>query len=128
MQNSFRVAAPIAIEFIFVCGSLLDQTREGETLKKFQGILLYAPYSKYLVDLVRRGIRGHGLFRLSFDFKTGRVTEIKVLNSTGYVILSELATKALLEWEARPRVIGSLRFPITGFARVVHDLSHVARC
>jgi len=83
MQNSFREAAPIAIEFIFVCGSLLYQSPEGETLKKFQGILLYAPYSKYLVDLVQRGIRGHGLFRLSFDFKTGRVTEIKVLNSTG---------------------------------------------
>jgi TonB family protein len=124
MQNSFRVAALIAIELVFVCGPLMGEMREGEIPKKFQGILLYAPYPKYPVDLVRRGIRGHGLFRLSFDSKTGRVTEVKVLNSTGYVILNELAAKALLQWRTRPGVISSLRVPITflpaGFTRVVH--------
>jgi TonB family protein len=124
MQSSFRVATLVAVELVFLCGPLVGEMREGEIPKKFQGILLYAPYPKYPVDLVRRGTRGHGLFRLSFDSKTGRVTEVKVLNSTGYVILNEFAAKTLLQWKARPGAISSLRVPITfqatGFTRVVH--------
>ena len=124
MQHRFGVAALVAIEFVFLSGPLVGEMREGEIPKQFQGILSYAPYPKYPVDLVRRGIRGHGLFRLSFDSKTGHVTEVKILNSTGYVILNEVAAKALLQWRARPGAISSLRVPITfqpaGFTRVVH--------
>ena len=124
MQHSLRIAALVTIEFVFLCGPLAGEMREGEIPEKFQGILLYAPYPRYPVDLVRRGIRGHGLFRVSFDSKTGGVTDVKVLNSTGFVILNELAAKALLQWKARPGAISSLRVPITfqpaGFTRVVH--------
>ena len=99
--------------------------QEGEIPEKLKGILLYAPYPKYPVGVVRQHVRGQGLFRLSFDQKTGLVTEVKVLKSTGHVILNELAAKALLQWRARPGTLTSLRVPVDfqlggGFVRTVH--------
>jgi TonB family protein len=99
--------------------------REGEIPEKLKGILLYAPYPKYPVGVARQHLRGRGLFRLSFDQKTGLVREVKVLQSTGHVILNELAAKALLQWRARPGTLTSLGVPVDfqlggGFVRTVH--------
>jgi TonB family protein len=93
--------------------------------EKFKGILLYMPYPKYPVGVARQHLRGRGLFRLTFDQKTGLVAEAKVLKSTGHVILNELAAKALLQWRARPGAVTSLNVPVDfelggGFIRTVH--------
>jgi TonB family protein len=98
---------------------------EGEIPKTLKGILLYAPYPKYPVGVVRQHVRGQGLFRLTFDQKTGHVTEVKVLQSTGHVILNELAAKALLQWRVSPGTLTSLRVPVDfqlggAFVRTVH--------
>ncbi len=79
---------------------------------------------EYPSHLYRRGIGGSGIFRLTIDQKTGHVTEVKVIKSTGWVILNELAAKACLQWIFRPGTKASLEFPFsfeaTSYTRQVH--------
>jgi TonB family protein len=46
--------------------------------------------------------KGSGWFRLAIDLATGRVTEVKVLQSTGAKILDDSVAAALLQWRAKP--------------------------
>jgi len=91
---------------------------------KFKGVCLYAPQPEHPTELVRRGVRGSGLFRAIVDQHTGRVTEVKVLRSTPYVILNELAAKALLQWRFQPGAISGFDVPVSfemsGYTRVLH--------
>src|SRR5437016_2530485 len=45
---------------------------------------------------------GSGIFRLYLDWNTGRVRDVKVLQSTGYGVLDASATYALRQWQLRP--------------------------
>jgi outer membrane biosynthesis protein TonB len=58
-------------------------------------------------------MRGSGLFDVTFDTKTGVATHVKVVKSTGSVILDIAATDALWHWRARPGKIARLRTPVT---------------
>jgi TonB family protein len=49
--------------------------------------------------------KGSGWFRLTIDLATGRVTEVKVLQSTGAKILDDSVAAALLQWRAKPHRI-----------------------
>ena len=123
MRNAFKLAVLVSFPLILLSSRAISA--EGEIPKSLKGIVLYAPYPKYPVGVARQHLRGRGLFRLTFDQKTGHVTEVKILQSTGHVILNELAAKALLQWRARPGTVTSLRVPVDfelsgGFFRTVH--------
>ena len=96
----------------------------GEIPENLKGICLYAPDPEFPMDLVRRGVRGKGVFRVTIDRSTGKVTEVKVIRSTPYQILNELAAKSLLQWRFKPGTIAGFEIPITfevtGFSRVLH--------
>ena len=78
-----------------------------------KGIGLYMPDPDYPPNLYHRGIAGRGVFRLTIDVKTGRVSEVKVLRSTGYQILNELAAKAFLQWRFQPGTIDHYQLSYT---------------
>jgi TonB family protein len=46
--------------------------------------------------------KGSGWFRLTIDRPTGKVTEVKVLKSTGVKILDDSAAAAFMQWKAKP--------------------------
>jgi protein TonB len=46
--------------------------------------------------------KGSGWFRLTIDRATGKVTEVKVLKSTGVKILDDNAACAFMQWKAKP--------------------------
>ena len=89
-----------------------------------QKILIYGPKPDYPTALVERGIGGEGKFRLIIDPKTGQVREVKVLRSTGFTILNELAAKAFLQWRFRPGVTSgetiTYDFHVLGYGRNLH--------
>ena len=45
---------------------------------------------------------GHGYFRLVLDLKTGAVTRVTILNSTGHPALDQCAVAALRQWRWNP--------------------------
>ena len=123
MRNAFKLAVLVSFPLILLSSRAISA--EGEIPKSLKGIVLYAPYPKYPVGVARQHLRGRGLFRLTFDQKTGQVTEVKILQSTGHVILNELAAKAFLQWRIRPGTLAAIPVPVdfqlgSGFVRTVH--------
>ena len=89
-----------------------------------KGIALYMPDPDYPPKLVNHGIAGKGFFRININPRTGQVSEVKVVRSTGYQILNELAAKAFLQWRFKPGTIDhydfSYEFHVRGGAREFH--------
>lgn len=79
---------------------------------------------EYPPALWRSNITGSGRFLLKIDPKTGEVAEVKVLKSTGYTILNELAAKAFLQCRFKPggrtEATVTWNFNRRGFARNLH--------
>jgi len=79
---------------------------------------------EYPPSLYRTGVTGRGVFLLKIDPKTGDVTEVKVLKSTGYRILNELAAKAFLQCKFKPGGRTQIKTPYEffyhGYSRVLH--------
>lgn len=48
------------------------------------------------------GPQGRGLFQLQLDLKTGSVTKVTVVKSTGFAQLDDLAVAALRKWRWKP--------------------------
>ena len=71
-----------------------------------------APRPEYPHTLAVRGIGGRGVVRLSIDPKTGQVTRVRMLETTGYNMLDESAMKAFRQWRFRPGTVPEVTIPI----------------
>ncbi|HYS95564.1 MAG TPA: energy transducer TonB [Chthoniobacterales bacterium] len=79
---------------------------------------------EYPIGFVTHGAKGRGRFRLTINSKSGLVDEVKILQSTGYRELNELAVKALLQWQFKPGTASPVEVPvefsIQGGNRILH--------
>jgi TonB family protein len=57
-------------------------------------------------------IGGFGLYRVTLDLKTGSVTKVTVIQSTGVPVLDDNATKALWQWLWKPGKWKEINVPI----------------
>jgi TonB family protein len=60
-----------------------------------------------------RNNQGSGLFRVTLDPKTGRVTDVTVRKSVGYTSLDDAAISALRQFRLRPGKWKQFDFPVT---------------
>ena len=78
----------------------------------------------YPIGFVIHGAKGRGVYRLTINPKSGLVDELKIVKSTGYRDLNELAAKALLQWRFKPGTPGPVEVPvefdIRGGNRILH--------
>ena len=56
---------------------------------------------------------GSGLFRVSLDLKTGSVTSVRMLKSTGFPVLDQCASDAFRRWRWRPGKWKEVDLPVT---------------
>jgi len=79
---------------------------------------------EYPISMVVHGAKGRGVFRLTINPKSGLVDECKIVKSTGYKDLNELAAKALLQWQFHPGTRSPIEVPvefdIQGGNRILH--------
>ena len=79
---------------------------------------------EYPISVVIHGAKGRGIFRLTINPKSGLVDELKIVKSTGYKDLNELAAKALLQWQFQPGTRSPIEVPvdfdIQGGNRILH--------
>lgn len=79
---------------------------------------------EYPIAMVIHGAKGRGVFRLTINAKSGLVDECKIVKSTGYKDLNELAAKALLQWQFQPGTRSPIEVPvefdIQGGNRILH--------
>jgi TonB family protein len=78
----------------------------------------------YPIGFVIHGAKGRGVYRLTINPKSGLVDEVKIVKSTGYRELNELAAKALLQWHFQPGTHSPVEVPvdfeIQGGNRILH--------
>jgi len=81
-------------------------------------------YPEYPPKLRGYGWDGKGRFLLKVNPKTGDVDEVKVLRSTGHVLLDEFSAKAFFQWKFQPDVVTRVQVPVEfyvrGFSRELH--------
>ncbi len=63
-------------------------------------------------DKARRNA-GFGLYRATLDLKTGSVTKVAVIQSTGVPTLDDSATSALRQWQWKPGKWKEIDVPIS---------------
>jgi hypothetical protein len=60
-----------------------------------------------------RNFRGDGLYRLDIDLKTGRVSRVTTMKSTGSAVLDRLSTAAFGRWVFTPGKWSAMIIPTT---------------
>ena len=114
----FAICLASAFAFVSLCQAWEDIP------SALKSVCIYAPEPEYPPAVYHRGISGKGIFRVTVDPRTGTVSEVKVIRSTGYQILNELAAKAYLQWRFKPGIGGSFQisydFHLIGGVRELH--------
>ena len=74
--------------------------------------MLAMPRPKYPYEARARHITGRGMYEILMDTKSGMVTRVVVVQSTGSKLLDEAAVDAFSRWRARPGKISRIRLPV----------------
>lgn len=77
------------------------------------GDILYKVGPRYPREMMRSGIGGTGRYRMLVDVKTGKVTSVAILKSSGSDELDREAFFTLRRWRFRPGKITKVDLPIT---------------
>ncbi len=75
--------------------------------------VIYAPRPGYPYAARDLNETGSGVFALTLDENTGKVTAIHVEQSTGHKRLDWAAIKAFMKWRFRPHTAKKVKIPIT---------------
>ena len=75
--------------------------------------LVYIEAPAYPAVAKRWHVQGAGTFRLSIDIKTGRVTNVEILKSTGFGVLDGSAIRALKAWRWKPGKYRTYDVPVS---------------
>jgi TonB family protein len=75
--------------------------------------VLYKVGPRYPMYYQRARVGGTGRFRMNIDFKTGKVTSVTVVKSTGSDGLDREAIFALRRWRFKPGKAREVEIPIT---------------
>ena len=67
----------------------------------------------YPAEARARHVEGTGFFRATLDVKTGSVTDVSVLKSTGSSELDASAARAIRQWRWRPEMWKEINVPVT---------------
>lgn len=72
-------------------------------LTAYRDDLINQPPPEYLAGARGRRPQGVGVFRIRFNFESGRALRVRIINSTGYVALDQASIEALRQWTVKPR-------------------------
>jgi TonB family protein len=89
--------ALIAVLFATVVTAVGQAPVESQG-KPTKAIAIFAPKPKYPESLKKRGIGGQGEFVMHVEPKTGLVTSVDVVKSTGVRALDDSVVHAFREW------------------------------
>ncbi len=77
------------------------------------GAAIHTPKPEYPAAALQRGLAGNGTVLMSVDRKSGRVTAVQVLQTTGHKILDEAAIQSFRQWRFKPGEAAKVKMPIS---------------
>jgi periplasmic protein TonB len=87
-------------------------TESQDKTPKIEDIIKRVP-PEYPYEARRNYHQGTGRYRVFVDLKTGVVTNVAILKSTGWPTLDSAAIRALRQWRLRPGKWKQFDFPVT---------------
>jgi TonB family protein len=76
-------------------------------------LFVYTVSPRYRHELQRARIKGSGVFEIEFNYESGQVRQVHIVQSTGNDTLDRDTVFALRRWRIKPRSVHTLRLPIT---------------
>lgn len=111
MENSSRTLFVIGILISMACSSLVAKEQDTPQVKMDDVVYKVGPRYPHKLQSARIG--GTGMFRMIIDPKTGKVTNVIALKSTGSDLLDREALFALRQWRFKPGKLTKADVPIT---------------
>jgi protein TonB len=96
------------------------------TQRKPKALAIYQPRPLYPSLPDGRRPEGKGIFLFHVDPQTGRVRDVSVEKSTGYVILDQAAVEAFRQWRFKPGSKAKIKLPLTFAATGPHGRPQVS--
>ncbi|HYJ05150.1 MAG TPA: energy transducer TonB [Chthoniobacterales bacterium] len=107
------------------CSSIFAEREVERPASRRDVVHMVSP--RYPHKLQASRIGGTGVFRMAIDFKTGKVTKVAVVKSTGSDPLDREAVFALRQWRFKPGRLSQADMPITFQADGIIQLPTSAR-
>ena len=109
-NNTLQLTLVIGLSLASVAAS--DSSPNRPPVPKAE-VTVYAPNPEYPPEARQAHLAGSGWFRVDFT-KTGYVTQVRVMKSTGSKILDAAAVQTLLHWRFKPGLkVHGANVPIT---------------
>jgi TonB family protein len=96
---------------VFISTPVLAGVRERQYASG-RDFFIHGHLPQYPFEAGRTHQEGEGRFRLYID-KSGRVTSVKTLQSTGHPLLDNAAVKSFMSFQARPGLRRETEVPVT---------------
>jgi hypothetical protein len=123
MRELIATLVILTTQALSLSGASDEIISEGDALAKGLLLVARAPHYPEVIEwrpgpATRsagdfRRPTGTGIFDLRFDYETGHLREVRVVQSTGNRDLDIYSIEALKLWKAKPRALHILRVPIT---------------
>jgi TonB family protein len=101
----------IAVTLIITAVSAFGVDADVTVPPEARALMLSMPRPKYPYEARARHITGRGICEILMDTKSGVVTSVVLVQSTGSKVLDEAAVSAFSQWRARPGKISRIRLP-----------------
>jgi protein TonB len=85
----------------------------GASFGSVKVLAIYAPRPEYPYEARRQRATGSGLVVLMIDLSTGSVTDARMAQSTGSIVLDNSAVSALRRWRFKSGTVTKVQVPIT---------------
>jgi TonB family protein len=73
---------------------------------------VYAPKPVYRPEWAKQGLSGKGVVLVTIEKETGKVTGVRMLQSTGNKVLDGAALEAYSQWRFEPGGVSQVKMPI----------------
>jgi TonB family protein len=117
MRKGKMTAAVVSLAMLYAMGSCGAHAKEQVPtleVKSAREVMVAWRPPQYPYEARSRHIQGSGIFLLFINPKTGLVTKVRTLHSTGSPILDNAAISAFWFWGFKPNAgITKLRVPVT---------------
>ena len=104
----------IRLTLLFLAFTIIPGNASGAIVSEAEAeaLAVYRPVPAYPYEARARRITGTGAVRVEVDKRTGHVTSVRILQSTGQEILDRAALDVFRQWRFKQRTVTTAEIPV----------------
>ena len=101
-----------ALAFVVISAGSVTAQSPTPVVQQSLPKAVYAPTPVYRPEWAKQGLAGKGVVLVTIDPQTGKVTNARMLTTTGKQPLDRAALQAYSRWRFRARGVRQIRMPV----------------